>query len=621
MVNTLNIIFVVLLAIVAVVGRASIQRPVQGGGAVGTGFGIASLVMFVLSLGVPIYGNYVTLLALMFVMIAAFARSIVWPIVLVSVSAVKLLMLSPTWMVFLLHYGGDYLLATVAFLAAPLIAMGMASRTEESAPGLRSQEPATPPIAPAKALPVQPVDDIAAWDAIQDKDHADSLQEYLLRHPTGRFAELARMKLERMGIAPLAPAERPQAPEPVQPQIVAASAPAVVEKITARDDDNKDVPAESIIGATTSPVGSDDLFAQMPLPKTTPARPKRSAAPVIFGALLLLALIAGGGYFMLNGGPGSALSKNAATAPLQSLPPAQQSAAASTVEPAAPPQAAALASEPAPAFAVEAYRPTEPVQVRGTGVRLRTEPLATDEAEVVGVAQDGSTLEIVGRATQPEWVWYQVKMADGRLAFIRSDLTSAPLTVISLAVAADGTVVWGRSTPVEGEGLLNRLRQWAVTVPQPPVVISVDAAAKYKDVADVRIKVQRSGMEFLTFRPSGLTLCTPVSPPPDAPPQPAPPPVSVGVAPDGVLSWNGQVVTRDQLEANLKAEAARAVRPKVHVEPDDGASYGSVDSIHLLVKQAGLESMALELPSVMPEFTFDHPPCLVEPGLRPTVDR
>lgn len=54
------------------------------------------------------------------------------------------------------------------------------------------------------ALPPPPNqdDDVAFWDRI-DKSDTDSLQEYLLRHPTGRFVELARTKLTRMGVQPL----------------------------------------------------------------------------------------------------------------------------------------------------------------------------------------------------------------------------------------------------------------------------------------------------------------------------------------------------------------------------------------------------------------------------------
>jgi hypothetical protein len=46
-------------------------------------------------------------------------------------------------------------------------------------------------------------DDVSAWDRIMDKENGEALQEYLLRHPEGRFAELAKIKLERLGVAPL----------------------------------------------------------------------------------------------------------------------------------------------------------------------------------------------------------------------------------------------------------------------------------------------------------------------------------------------------------------------------------------------------------------------------------
>ncbi|MBI3438687.1 MAG: hypothetical protein HY054_08590 [Proteobacteria bacterium] len=69
----------------------------------------------------------------------------------------------------------------------------------------------------------KPEDDIADWDRLRDKDNPDELQEYLLRHPNGRFAELARMKLERMGVDPLpAPSPR-QEPSAVSPEPASAA--------------------------------------------------------------------------------------------------------------------------------------------------------------------------------------------------------------------------------------------------------------------------------------------------------------------------------------------------------------------------------------------------------------
>ncbi len=62
--------------------------------------------------------------------------------------------------------------------------------------------PTAPPIVfPATASPASD-DDLDFWDRM-DKSDTDQLQEYLIRHPSGRFVELARAKLERAGVAPL----------------------------------------------------------------------------------------------------------------------------------------------------------------------------------------------------------------------------------------------------------------------------------------------------------------------------------------------------------------------------------------------------------------------------------
>lgn len=45
--------------------------------------------------------------------------------------------------------------------------------------------------------------DVVHWDKISDKNDPDNLQEYLIRYPAGKFADLARVKLARMNIEPL----------------------------------------------------------------------------------------------------------------------------------------------------------------------------------------------------------------------------------------------------------------------------------------------------------------------------------------------------------------------------------------------------------------------------------
>jgi hypothetical protein len=169
----------------------------------GSGFGIAALIVLFLSLGIPIYGNFITLIALFLVIFSALGGNKIWPIAIVAAGAVKLFFLSPSWMI-AMSQEGAYALWTLAFLAAPIAAMlfnsakgARASPTDSEQGRGREQPP------PLQAPSVEA--DVADWDRIADKDSPDLLQEYLLRHPSGRFAELARMKLERMGIAALSP--------------------------------------------------------------------------------------------------------------------------------------------------------------------------------------------------------------------------------------------------------------------------------------------------------------------------------------------------------------------------------------------------------------------------------
>ena len=58
---------------------------------------------------------------------------------------------------------------------------------------------------PATLKPQSAHADLAYWDSIPDKNEPDAMQEYLIRYPSGRFAELARLKLSRSGIEPLTP--------------------------------------------------------------------------------------------------------------------------------------------------------------------------------------------------------------------------------------------------------------------------------------------------------------------------------------------------------------------------------------------------------------------------------
>jgi hypothetical protein len=255
-----------------------------------SGFGIAALIVFFLSLGVPFVGNFITLLALVLVAVAAWNRNVLWPVALVAASAVKLFFLSPSWMILMSQEGG-YVVVTLLFLAAPVAVLLFRRNGAADAPELTL--PAWPPMSqrPSQA-PGQ--DDIGDWDRIADKNDEDSLQEYLLRHPRGRFAELARMKLERMGVRPLEPqsaSDPAQVPAP-------ASAPAQAPSPPADQTPRPRIEPSSPLGPLKS-----DQSAQIDEPRSWTSvddEPPRRTMPIAMVIALAAILIGGlglGGVF------------------------------------------------------------------------------------------------------------------------------------------------------------------------------------------------------------------------------------------------------------------------------------------------------------------------------------
>jgi len=79
------------------------------------------------------------------------------------------------------------------------------------------------------------------------------------------------------------------------------------------------------------------------------------------------------------------------------------------------------------AYTVEPFAPAMPITIQGTGVRLRAEPFTGNDTPVLSTGSTGLQLSVVGLARLPDWVWYQVVLRNGQKAFIRSDLTSAPM--------------------------------------------------------------------------------------------------------------------------------------------------------------------------------------------------
>jgi biopolymer transport protein ExbD len=104
-------------------------------------------------------------------------------------------------------------------------------------------------------------------------------------------------------------------------------------------------------------------------------------------------------------------------------------------------------------------------------------------------------------------------------------------------------------------------------------------------------------MLIVTLPPQrhAVKLDTPLPPPPNAPPPPPdlPDPIRIMVDFDGSILWNGQLVTRNQLDANLKTEASRGVQPEIHIEPHRLAKYGVVAHVMASAQRNGLKKMGV----------------------------
>lgn len=73
----------------------------------GKSLGITAFVLFLISLPIPILGNYVSLLAVLILSLAAFQGEKNWVVIVDLLAWVKMFLLSPTWHVMM--FGGGYM--------------------------------------------------------------------------------------------------------------------------------------------------------------------------------------------------------------------------------------------------------------------------------------------------------------------------------------------------------------------------------------------------------------------------------------------------------------------------------------------------------------------------------
>jgi len=89
-----------------------------------------------------------------------------------------------------------------------------------------------------------------------------------------------------------------------------------------------------------------------------------------------------------------------------------------------------------------------------------------------------------------------------------------------------------------------------------------------------------------------VNMDMPVGNPP--PPLVKPEVVKIDVDPQSVVYWNGvAVASRDELEGKMKAAAAQAVQPEVHLRPNKAAKYDVVAGVMASAQRIGLTKIGI----------------------------
>ncbi len=70
-------------------------------------------------------------------------------------------------------------------------------------------------------------------------------------------------------------------------------------------------------------------------------------------------------------------------------------------------------------------------------------------------------------------------------------------------------------------------------------------------------------------------------------------PVTISVAFDGGISWNGEPVQREELRQRLAAEARKSMPAEIHIRPDGGAAYGKVAHVMAAAQREGIRKMGV----------------------------
>lgn len=90
-----------------------------------------------------------------------------------------------------------------------------------------------------------------------------------------------------------------------------------------------------------------------------------------------------------------------------------------------------------------------------------------------------------------------------------------------------------------------------------------------------------------------LDVDLPQPTPPDTVIPPAPQ-ISVVIQPQGTVLWDGEAVTRSELQGRLAAAAAMDPAPVIRFRPDPQASYDDAVQVIALIGDAGLSKFAFD---------------------------
>jgi biopolymer transport protein ExbD len=102
-------------------------------------------------------------------------------------------------------------------------------------------------------------------------------------------------------------------------------------------------------------------------------------------------------------------------------------------------------------------------------------------------------------------------------------------------------------------------------------------------------------MLIVTLPPQrhAVKLDTPLPCPDCIPLDDLPKPVTISVAFDGRISWNGAPVQREELRQRLAAEAGKPMQAEIHIHPDGSAAYGNVAHVMATAQREGIRKMGV----------------------------